>query len=285
MVDIRLRSRISDEELEQKVGKIVTDADYNAVLTGDCRVRKPDGKLLCVFKKRALPKELADEALPIILKMPLGTNNRGAASGMKRIVPPSGGRTSTPQAMPSALLGALDPMGPQRYCRLTAWTGRETEQFQELWPIFQAVAERFKELVPDRYANQVAYAEQTHPDWLIPGTPFTTITVNDTWPTGVHTDSGDLDEGFSCLATIRRGEYTGGRLVFPRYRLAVEMEDCDLILMDAHEFHGNSAIQKLEPDAHRISLVHYYRTHIRECASFNDEQDKRVAVNEERVGV
>ena len=33
LVELRLRSKISDEELADKVGKILTDKDYNVLLT------------------------------------------------------------------------------------------------------------------------------------------------------------------------------------------------------------------------------------------------------------
>ena len=48
LVEIRLRSKISDEELQDKVGKILTEKDYNVLLTGASKVFKPDGKLLCI---------------------------------------------------------------------------------------------------------------------------------------------------------------------------------------------------------------------------------------------
>jgi hypothetical protein len=45
LIDIRLRSKISQEELDQKVGKILTDEDYNLVISKDTTVRFPNGKV------------------------------------------------------------------------------------------------------------------------------------------------------------------------------------------------------------------------------------------------
>lgn len=276
MIDIRLRSKISKEELDTKVGKILTDDDYNLLLTGPTFVRKPDGKPLCVYRPGALDPEMLAELYPILHKLKaVETKNRGLASGMRRSrTTARGGRTMTTRPISSAIIGGFDPMGPKQFCRLTAWTGREMDKFVELFPLFQAIAAEFAALVPDRYARQVAEAEKTHPDWVVKGTPFTTITVNNTYPTGVHTDKGDLDAGFSNLAVLRRGDYEGGRLVFPEYRVAADMHDGDLLLMDAHEWHGNTAMQLGSEDAERISIVCYFRTNMVKCDSLDDEVEK-----------
>ena len=100
------------------------------------------------------------------------------------------------------------------------------------------------------------------------------MTVNNNYPTGVHTDKGDLDEGYSCLMALRRGEYTGGNLVFPEYRVSVNMKEGDLLLMDAHQWHGNTNIVKGSEDAERISLVLYYRTDMMFCGTMEAEAEK-----------
>jgi hypothetical protein len=192
----------------------------------------------------------------------------------------------------SSILGSFDPAGAQQYCRLTSFTARQSGEWRKLFPLFQAIAHQFAEHVPDRHRNQLRYAMETEEEWLIPDTPFTTITINNTYPTGVHTDKGDLDEGFSCLASARRGDWKGGKLVFPEWRVAVDMQDGDLLLMDAHQFHGNTAIRCSCDDkqdlitlgepckncgAERISVVCYYRTKMRECGTLNEEESKQAA--------
>jgi hypothetical protein len=138
------------------------------------------------------------------------------------------------------------------------------------------------------------FVRETPQEWCIQGTPYTTCTVNDTYPTGVHQDAGDLDEGFSCLTVARRGSYTGGFLTFPRYEVAVDMQDGDLILMNAHDWHGNTAMQcecgtplghseglkGTGPckacGAQRISVVLYYRTNMARCGTQEQEQEKAI---------
>ena len=283
MIDVRVRSRISPEELEDKKGKILTDDDYNVLVTGPTRIFSPEGKLLAVYRPKSLPKELLEEKYETLHSLKaLQTNNRGLASGTVRVAHANGTRSSA-KTVASAIIGYYDAKMPKLYCRLTAWTGRELEKWGELLPLFQIIGKEFAEHVPERYAVQMAKVMETKPDWVVPGTPFTTITVNNTYPTGVHTDSGDLEEGFSNLSCLRRGNYSGGIFVFPEYRVGFDMKDGDVLLMDAHQWHGNTQIVPLSDDAERISIVCYYRTDMAKCGTAEEEAARAQAFAEKRA--
>ncbi len=296
MISIRVRSRITREELEQKVGKVVGDDSYNVLLTGPSRVFMPSGKLLCVYLPGAMRGVVQAEHYEILhgLRKDLVTFNRGLASGSERV---KVGTTKRSYAMgvSSGVLGSFDPSGTFKFCRLTAWTGKNMPQWEALRPVFGRVAQALQDHVPDRYAAQMEEIDKTHPDWVIPGTPFTTVTVNNTYPTGVHTDKGDLDKGFSTIFTLRRGSYSGGRFVFPEYRVAVDLQDDDLILMDAHQWHGNTPIvcacgQRRTSccetcGAERISVVSYMRANMVKCGSEAEEIQRAIEHRERHKGV
>lgn len=294
--DIRIRSQVSADEVESKVGKILSEDDFNVMPTRDCVVRKPDGKILCIYRRGIIPPALREQALPILQSFRNSfTSNRGKASGTPRVK--GAGKRSYAMNVPSAIVGAFEAQGPKKFCRLTAWTGTETEEFAELWPLLGFIGDRMLADAPDRYAAQMAEVARTHPDWVIPGTPFTTVTINNTYPTGVHKDAGDLDAGISTLAVFRTGQpFRGGVLVFPEYRVGVEMQDGDLLLMDAHAFHGNtdfnppvkrSMTGRLEEDPgfERISVVSYFRSKMTTCAAAGDEAEKRRLLAEERSSI
>jgi hypothetical protein len=293
VTDIRVRSKVSSDEMAEKIGKVLAADDIDLVATNDCTIRKPDGSLLCVYRKGIIPFELREQIRPTLRSFRGGgTDNRGAASGTERV---PGGQTRTRSALvPSSIIGSFEAQGSRKFCRLTAWTGRETEEFASLWPFFRFLGDRFQQDVPDRHAAQMREVRRTHPDWVIPETPFTTITINNTYPTGVHKDKGDLEQGFSVLATLRKGEYDGGILSFPEYRVGVDMQDGDVLLMDAHEWHGNT---RFVPDVprhprgmpiwdelayERISVVAYFRQRMTECAALPDEENKRRFYAEQR---
>lgn len=289
---LRLRSQVAEQAIvDTLAGKVPGDADYDVLLTGPARILKPDGRPLCVYLPGAMAAFTQDPTTYGIFHDLKGekTDNRGLASGTKRIVSGGGTRSRT-LPVRSAIIGAADPMGRQKYCRLTAWTGKNLPQWQALQPFFQAVAWHMAHHVPDRYAAQAQRAAETNPAWVIPGTPFTTITVNNTYPTGVHTDRGDLDEGFSTIVAFRRGPYSGGRLLFPGYRVAADLNDGDLILMDAHEWHGNTPIVcacGTRPSgpcptcaAERVSVVSYFRTNMTNCGTPDEELARARTIRE-----
>lgn len=292
-VDLRLRTRISDDEMEAKIGKVLTREDFNLVPTQDCIVRKPDGQVLLIYRRGIIPPGLRDATWPILHELKDEyTTNRGLASGTPRLDGP--GKRSYAMGVPSALLGAFEAQGPKQYCRLTAWTGRETEKYRALWPLLEFIGDRMQADAPDRWAAQMREVSHTHSDWLIPGTPFTTVTVNNTYPTGVHKDAGDLDEGISTLAVFRRGDYAGAHLVFPEYRVAVDMQDGDLLLMDAHSWHGNIDFEPsvlraptgrmlADPGFERISIVAYFRTKLITCESAANEAEKHRILADHRA--
>lgn len=292
-VRMRLQSVVPEADFIHAKGKIVTDDYFNVVLKGPSIVQKPQGGLLLVYLPGVLT-DVMDEVYPVLTTIRMLTDNRGLASGSHRVKAGTT-RTRTKQVM-SGVLGSMDPVGPMQYCRLTAYTAKNVDKWESLLPLWQAIAAQFREHVPSRYQRQMEFVEATPPEWVIAGTPFTTITINNSYPTGVHTDSGDLDEGFSCLAVARRGEYTGGILSFPQYSIGVDMQHGDLVLMDAHEYHGNTRLvcscgtsETMDRGpcktchAERISVVCYYRTAMTRCGSLDEEYEKKARYGARRL--
>jgi hypothetical protein len=295
MTEFRLRSRLSPTALDRQVGKLLTPLDWDVQLTGHAKVIKPDGRLLCVYLPGVL-KATTDD--PDVYRVLHGlrnqrTDNRGLASGTPRVK--SGHSRFRTREVSSAIVGAIDPGGQLQYCRLTAWTGRNLPEWEALRPLLRHVSGLLREYVPDRWLAQYREVERTDPAWVVPDTVFSTVTVNNSYATGTHTDKGDLDAGFSTIACLRRGTYTGGCLVFPEWRVSVDMRDGDLLLMDAHEWHGNQQLTCAcgEPmngmceakgngvlggcGAERISVVSYMRTNMVHCGSPADEYAKAQA--------
>ena len=270
LVEIRARTRTPKSELDKKVGKIITDKDYNVLLTGPPKVVGPSGQPLAIYLPQAIPEPLRGESYPILHEIRDKTDTRGLASGSQLYRVNKNNRANR---IMSSIIGSFDKKSRFPYCRTTAWTGKNTEQFRSMYPLFQHIGAMMKTHVPERWANQMIRVNKTDPAWIVEGTPFTTMTVNNTYPTGVHKDKGDLDEGFSCLATWRRGQYTGGYLTFPEWRIAADMQDGDLMLMDAHQWHGNTDLILESEDAERISLVLYFRTKMMACGTLEEEAE------------
>ena len=90
--------------------------------------------------------------------------------------------------------------------------------------------------------------------YTVPGTMFSTITVNQTALFRAHEDGNNLAGSLSCLAAF--GNFSGGELCFPRFGVSCPMEPGDLLIGDTNrELHGN-----LGPlTGSRISVVAYMR--------------------------
>lgn len=173
----------------------------------------------------------------------------------------------------SGIAGWFDRYPRIPYGRATSYTHNHFDKFKMSFPFLQSLNRGFKELLPWRWGNQRAAADEIDQRFLVPGTVFTTVTVNKTFRTACHRDAGDFSDGLSNLLVLsNNGNYTGGYLVFPEYRVAVNVRPGDLLLVNNHEIiHGNTPIVTQDDVAERISLVCYFREKMLELGSYEYE--------------
>jgi hypothetical protein len=259
-------------------------------LTGDATVFKPDGKRLLILRRGAIAKDLVEAAYPTMYELrTLISNNRGSYGAsqdlgdgsanklllfgkVKRLRLKNDGTLSkTTIGLPvrSAVVGYYDRYPRIPYCRETAFVTREPELWGRALPFISAVGELFRATVPDREAAQAAQASKTHPAYVLPGTSFTTITVNNTMAGAYHTDKGDYEPGFGVMALFRKGHYRGAHIVFPEWGVGADLQHGDVIFFDAHDVHGNipfhDSVGREGVDWVRISMVFYYRAKMIDC--------------------
>ncbi|MGH7744801.1 MAG: hypothetical protein ACREQ5_08305, partial [Candidatus Dormibacteria bacterium] len=161
------------------------------------------------------------------------------------------------------------------YGRATSYTEANPERFVLAYPFLKQLALGFKQLLPERYAAQMACVTKLDSHFYVPGTPFTTITVNKNFRTAAHRDEGDYGQGFSTLSVIAKTKgYNGGYLILPEIDAAVNVRPGDLLLVANHDYiHGNTPI--LAPDVgelERISLVCYLREDMLKLGSWEYER-------------
>lgn len=183
----------------------------------------------------------------------------------------------------SGVAGWFDRYPRIPFGRATSYTRDNFDKFSLSFPFLQSLNRGFKELLPWRWSNQKSAVDKIDPRFVVPETVFTTITVNKSFRTAAHRDAGDLDDGLSNLLVVGSGEYTGGYLVFPEYRIAVNVRPGDLLLVNNHEvIHGNTEIKLNNPEAERISLVCYFRENMLELGSYEYEQTRELYVTTRR---
>jgi len=169
----------------------------------------------------------------------------------------------------SGIAGWFDRYPRIPYGRATAYTQHSYDKFKLAFPFLQTLDRGFAELLPTRHAAQREAADKIDPAFLVPETVFTTITVNKTFRTAAHRDAGDFSNGLSNLLVLsNNGNFTGGYLILPEVRIAVNVRPGDLLLVNNHEYiHGNTPIEMQDEVAERVSLVCYLREKMLELGS------------------
>lgn len=290
--DVYVRAVSTKDDMSRHEG------EYYDIDTGDWRVIGPDAKntrvwaleadddaprLLCYFLSQAIAPALCTTAVECFRKAgeQLSTN-RGAAAGMisgrrerNRV-----GKFERGVPANTAIVGYIDSTKHDLPCRLTAFTKSHWDDYRRGTPFIRAIDECFRKTIPDAYERQRIQAHKTA--WNIEGTSFSTMTVNLNFRTALHRDSGDFQDGFGNLVVCSSG-VEGGHLLFPRFRVAVQLTTGDFLAMDVHEWHCNSAISLMHNQtAYRLSFVCYLRQRMHRC----DELNRRLDVlRKERVGM
>ena len=144
-------------------------------------------------------------------------------------------------------------------CRLTHFTRVNFEKYNQGFPFLQKINKLYKELTPEAYQRQLDRANKK-PLFKIPGTAFSTVTINRNFRTALHRDAGDFREGFGNLTVIERGKYQGGYTVFPQFGVGINLRNNDFVAMDVHQWHSNTPMYETEEDkAYNESIPKVYK--------------------------
>ena len=284
---------LSEGETKALEGKFMDESHYDQVVDYDCDCYDRNGKPIFMFRKNYLPEDVLYDAFVNMKSAAVKTGNRGIASGgvMKRRIKQDGTLSKIQRAyipgtdtfldVESGIAGYFDRSSHWDFCRTTAFTRKHLEKYEKALPLIRAVDEGFKTLIPERHSKQLAMAKATHPNFRIEDTAFTTITINKDYRTAVHTDAGDYAAGFGNLVAYCK-DIEPALFVMPRFRIAIDLRTCDLLLCDVHQHHGNTDIIKKTKDAVRLSFVMYYRENMWKCGSPSEEL-KRHQLNQRRT--
>jgi Oxygenase domain of the 2OGFeDO superfamily len=272
---IQLRTRVTEPKLKEMFGKTPKRDDFDFVLTGGGTVYKPNGERLCTVIKGGLSEAMVEDVWPFYSGLKRHTTtNRGLYAGehleqeqVKRDGTASKTRPSAPVA--SVVVGALDRTPRIPFCRQAAPVQEDPEGWKRAQALCREVATLYEENAPDQHERQMVQVRKTSPEFIIAGTPYSSITVNNTFAGAYHVDKGDY--GYGSMAVLRRGHYRGCELVMPAYRMAVDLEHRDVIFFDVHETHGNIPFEERQDDAERISIVLYVREKMAQCGSSAEE--------------
>ena len=206
-------------------------------------------------------------------ELPEGAQRQAARDLMENSI----SSTTYANAVNSGIAGAFGRVPRIPYGRLAAFNDRDPVGFTKSFPFLRSLDEAFKELLPTRYSKQRNFVDQLDPHFRIDSTVFTTLTVNSRFQTAAHLDAGDYAPGFSNLTVLSNdGNYTGGYLVLPEYRVAINIRPGDLLFVANHTaVHGNTPFVFGSPESDRVSVVAYAREDLEQLGSWEYEQTRR----------
>ena len=205
-------------------------------------------------------------------------NNRGLASGI-----PTGsknarfihnGQSMSRLSSASNIAGYYDKPNRKhkKYipvdiaCRKTAFTKNNMDKWLNALPFVERCSEIYKNNGGEYYDAQLHEYNKIHKSVKIPNTVFTTITVNHNWRTACHKDSGDFSNGLGNLIVTGKN-FTGCYIGFPQFKVCIDVQPGDFLLMDVHQWHCNTEMSFLTSDGFRLSYVMYLLEKMSKCVS------------------
>ena len=194
-------------------------------------------------------------------------------------------KTTYANVVNSGIAGWYDRYPRIPYGRPTTYTRDNPEKFAKAYPFLQSLAKGFKNLLPWRYGNQKRAAESIDQRFVVPETPFTTITVNKNFRTAAHYDPANMEDGFANLCVMSNNDkFTGCYLVFPEIGYAVNVRPRDLLLVNNQAgLHGNTELILEDPNAERISIIAFFHEGMLTLGSYDYEDTRREFIDSRRL--
>lgn len=273
-------------DCDDLAGRFLDRRHYDKVVDFDADVVDQEtGKFVARLRRSVLPFDASQDAYRHLRTLHSPPTNRGLASGIHsedikqrgsstvRVDP---ARSRNPsgvlQRQSSCIIGFLDRNPRFPYCRASVWQVEHPQAWLDVIPYIQAVSTEFRGLAPEEWEAQNEAAQEAHPAFVIPSTVFTTVTVNKNWQTACHKDPGNMPGTLACMTVFSAGDYEGGLLILPEYRIAVDVRTTDMFCMDNQGlWHGNSPIKGIRGRFERVSCVFYFRWELRHSLSPEEE--------------
>lgn len=272
MKQLQLSTRLNDVEVNKLKGPLgfLGWQHYTDLVHGEnTTVLGPDGDILGMLLKNVIPEKMQERALPALLTLRGDLTNRSmvvyAGSQMPgiRVDGTLSSRKGVPKIVTAAhggkgdVLGYLEEKGG-RNCRETGWTRKRPDVLKACMPMIELVDMLYRAALPEHYQRQMKWVNATPDSLKLKGTAFTSVTVNLNNRCAAHTDKGDVHEGMGCLTT--HGDFVGGALILPKFKVAFDYAPGDLLLVNVHEVHANAPFE-----GQRVSCVYYAREKMHRC--------------------
>jgi len=251
-------------------GQYAAPSHADRTISQDTVVIAPDGRIIAVLVTQQIDPELYTRAyelwksvdeLPDNRATAVGSRslrrlNKDGSLGERRGVPRNVLAVLKAQGVRQGVLGYLDATRDAP-CHKTWLTEDRPGLLKRNKRLIERVDELYSRNLPTPYARQRAEVDKV-PCWRLWDTVFSTIYLAMNFRTAYHHDSGNLKGVMTALMPM--GQFTGGELVLPRWRIAFALRPGDLLLFDPQQLHGN-----LPFVGERLSAAFYCERRIGDC--------------------
>jgi hypothetical protein len=240
MREITLTPVLTEKQLAALDNQFLTSAQVFRPITMSTIGRTEDRQISFVFARNVIKQAVRDLAASAIGRVGYSAkqSNRAAVRG---------------QDGTEALWGFMEANDFRPEAGMTALTLKHLDLFIEALPFITSVDQAFRNYWPAAYEFQQRLAETTS-ELVIPGTGFSSLTINGNVITRVHRDEGNAVGTVSCLTQL--GKFSGGHICIPRFGVLIESQPGDLLIAAIRdEPHGNIGPVIGE----RIACVFYLR--------------------------
>lgn len=296
-----LRPKLSDEEVRRLKGERPSDQHFDTLIAQDVDAYDVEaGRLVCRFRKGVLPAaavRVAREVFGDIDERLQPSWSRMSAAGRLQLDRVQALRPDVIAVHPDAenpfegqlelrsgirlqsnvsnpVRSYLAGYNYDRYRKQGHLAGF-SEAFPRDWEravqFFEAIGDSLDHHMPNQahVMHRWCKAHSVKPAFTIGRACLSTVAVNVNYDSAFHYDRGDIRDGYSTLTAISvGGSYAGGFLVLPRYRVAIDVGEGDVLFNQSHvDLHGNTPVHPETPGAKRVSFVTYLKEMLRHAVN------------------
>lgn len=159
----------------------------------------------------------------------------------------------------------------KNYCSITSMATEHPAEHKVICDYAARVSEVYLKRFPELHKKHQEAVNAVKPEWVIPGSVFTSGIVNKNNPLKFHFDTGNFNDVFSAMLVFKSG-IKGGHLALPEYGLGFELKNNSLFMFDGQGIlHGVTPIKKASPLAFRYSVVYYSLKQMWKCLTVTEE--------------
>jgi hypothetical protein len=245
-----------DKTIDEDAVILALDNSIIAVLLKNCIAPKLRKR---AYRMRKFLKQIPSNRISAVGSRSLPKLKKDGTLSSRRAVAQSVVKILKKEGVRQGMLGYVDAT-PDAPCHKTRLTEKRPELLHQNKKLIKRVNRLYAQYLPKLHATQWAEV-QDRPCWRLWDTVFTTVYFVKQLRCGYHRDSGNLHGVMSVIMPM--GKFTGGYLVFPRFRFAVAYRPGDLLFLNPQQLHGNLPFK-----GRRAAAIFYCEGRIRKCDKF-----------------